>query len=155
MRPEKTVLARHEVPWQSPVSWFLRLSNTNVIAFRGLFASKTIPFEGTVGAVPPEGIFLVPARKIPLTPAGEGLLCCSRNQSHLPRPLQARTIVGAVYISPPKKVVYLGDRTAPMDRAKRIAFLSENRSTHDFSCCNPYTPLSLRGTKCRGNDTEF
>ena len=64
---------------------------------------------------------------------------CSRNQSHLPRPLQARTIVGAVYISPPKKVVYLGDRTAPMDRAKRRAFSSENRSTHDFLCLNPST----------------
>ena len=60
-------------PWQSPVGWFLRLSNTNVIAFRNLFASKTIPFGEAVGAVPPEGSFLVPARKLPKKPAGEGL----------------------------------------------------------------------------------
>ena len=70
---KEPVIASHEVAWQSPVGRFLRLSNTNVIAFRALFASKTIPFGEAVGAVPPEGIFLVPARKIPKKPAGEGL----------------------------------------------------------------------------------
>ena len=75
---------------------------------------------------------------------------CARNQSHLPRPLQARTIVGAAYISPPKKAVYLGIRSAPMDRAKRKAFSSENRSTHDFLCLNPSThPVIATAGKAR------
>ena len=47
--------------------------------------------------------------------------------------------MGAVFISPPKKGIYLGNRSAPMDRAKRRAFSSENRSTHDFLCLNPST----------------
>ena len=45
----------------------------NDIGVGEVYASKTILFGGFAGAVPPEGIFLVPARKIPKKPAGEGL----------------------------------------------------------------------------------
>ena len=68
--------------YQNPQAGFclgngLPRSNAHWLAMTGVvgepFAPKTIPFGGAVGAVPPEGSFLVPARKLPKKPAGEGL----------------------------------------------------------------------------------